>query len=108
MRVIALFFTLYFTVLGCLSCAVEEVRAEPGRATTIQPAPRHRPAPAADWCSPLCQCHCCAGFAVPRPLAVVFTGRPGALLAAQRFTTRPTPAVPGRALATPWQPPQRA
>jgi hypothetical protein len=108
MRVFALLFALYFTVLGSLSCAVEEVGAEHGQVTTVQPAPRQRPTPAPDWCSPLCQCHCCPGFAVPQAPAVVFNGPPSAPEAALRFRPRPAPAVLVRSLAAPWQPPQVA
>jgi hypothetical protein len=108
MRLLALFFACYFAVLGCLSCAEEEVRAEPSQVATIQPAPRQHPTPAPDWCSPLCQCHCCPGFAVPQAPAVVFRSQPSAPEAALRFRHRPAPAVLVRSLATPWQPPQVA
>lgn len=108
MRLLALFFACYFAVLGCLSCAEEEVRAESGQVATVQPAPRQRPTPAPDWCSPLCQCHCCPGFAVPQAPAVVFSSQPSAPEAALRFRPRPAPAVLVRSLATPWQPPQVA
>jgi hypothetical protein len=108
MRLLALFFACYFAVLGCLSCAEEEVRAEPGQVATIQPAPRQRPTPAPDWCSPLCQCHCCPGFAMPQAPAVVFSSQPSAPEAALRFRYRPAPAVLVRSQATPWQPPQVA
>lgn len=108
MRVFALFFACYFAVLGCLSCAVDEVRAEAGHAATVQADPHHCPAPAADWCSPLCQCHCCPGFAVPQVPAVVFMGQPSPPQAALRFRHRPTLVVLVRSRATPWQPPQEA
>lgn len=108
MRLLALFFACYFAVLGCLSCAEEEVRAEPNQVATIQPAPRQRPTPAPDWCSPLCQCHCCPGFAMPQAPAVVFRSQPNPPKAALRFRHRPAPAVLVRSLATPWQPPQVA
>lgn len=108
MRVFALFFACYFAVLGCLSCAVEEGCAESDHVATMQPAPAHRPAPAADWCSPLCQCHCCPGFAVPQAPVMVFSCQPATPEAALRFCHWPAPAVLARSLATPWQPPQQA
>lgn len=108
MRVFALFFACYFAVLGCLSCAVEDVRAEAGYAATVQADPHHCPTPADDWCSPLCQCHCCPGFAVPQAQVVVFIDQPNAPTAAVRFCTQPAPTELVRSRATPWQPPQVA
>jgi hypothetical protein len=108
MRLLSLFFACYFAVLGCLSCEVEEMRAEPGQVATIQQTPSHRSTPAPDWCSPLCQCQCCPGFAVPQAPAVVFSSQRSTPEAALRFRHQPAPAVLVRSLATPWQPPQVA
>ena len=38
-----------------------------------------------DWCSPLCQCHCCAGFAMPPVPALAFLARPAARYPAGRW-----------------------
>ena len=110
MRVLALLFAFYFTVLGCLPCSDEELCAEVTHVTIIKAA--HTGCGTShgsiDWCSPLCQCHCCAGFALPTAPALGFSVRPVASHVAQHFAARPTPAVLGRALAAPWQPPQEA
>lgn len=112
MRLLALLFALYFAVLGCLPCADVEPCAE--RATTTAAIIRaaHHDCGSSqggvDWCSPLCQCHCCAGFALPTAPAVAFAARPGVRYSALRFAAQPVPAVPTRAPVTPWQPPQGA
>ena len=110
MRLLALFFALYFTVLGCLPCADVEPCAEPTHAAVVRAThsdcgSQHG---GVDWCSPLCQCHCCAGFALPTAPVVAFATRPAALYSALRFAPRPMPAVPARVPAAPWQPPQGA
>ena len=112
MRLFALFFALYFTMLGCLPCADVELCSEQTATTTVIRAAYHdcgNTQGHLDWCSPLCQCHCCAGFTLPTaPAAVAFTAQPAVCYSARRFAAQPVPAVPTRAPVTPWQPPQGA
>jgi hypothetical protein len=110
MRVLALLFALYFSVLGCLPCADVEPSATPTKGTIVRAA-QHEGGTSQggiDWCSPLCQCHCCAGFAMPAVPALAFVARPVACYSARRFSVRAVPAVQTRAPVTPWQPPQGA
>jgi hypothetical protein len=110
MRVLALLFALYFSVLGCLPCADVEPSATPIEGTIVRAA-HHEGGTSQgsiDWCSPLCQCHCCAGFAMPVVPALAFVARPVASYSARRFSVRAVPAVQTRAPVTPWQPPQGA
>lgn len=110
MRVLAFLFALYFTVLGCLPCSDEEPCVEVTHVTVMKAT--HTDCGTShggiDWCSPLCQCHCCAGFALPTAPALAFSARPAAVYETRHFTARPTPAVLGRTPAAPWQPPQGA
>lgn len=111
MRVFALLFAFYFTVLGGMACPEVEVCAGPPQSAVLQAFPReggNLPGGVGDWCSPLCQCHCCPGFAVPAGLPLTFGIRPDTKYLARRFGARPGPAVPARAPAAPWKPPQGA
>jgi hypothetical protein len=111
MRVLALLFALYFSVLGCLPCSDVEPSATPMQGTIVRAAQHHEGGTSQggiDWCSPLCQCHCCAGFAMPPAPVLAFVARPLAPYSAQRFRVRAVPALTTRAPVTPWQPPQRA
>jgi hypothetical protein len=105
MRVLALLFALYFSVLGCLPCADVELSAMPKQGTVMRAAQHEGSSSqgSIDWCSPLCQCHCCAGFAMPTVPALAFVARPVA-----GYSVRAVPAVQTRAPVTPWQPPQGA
>jgi len=110
MRVLALLLALYFSVLGCLPCADVEPSAAPTEGTVIRTT-QHEGGTSQggiDWCSPLCQCHCCAGFAMPPAPVLAFVARPPASYSAQRFSVQAVPAVQTRAPAAPWQPPQGA
>ena len=111
MRLLALLFAVYFAVLGCLPCADVEPGTEQTTATTVIRAVHYDGSSSQggiDWCSPLCQCHCCAGFALPTTPVVAFAARPAAHYSALRFAAQPVPAVPTRATVAPWQPPQGA
>ena len=110
MRVLALFFAFYFAVLGCLPCVDEQPCAEQTHAAFVQTAHQDygRQQDLGDWCSPLCQCHCCAGFALPTVVAVLFAGQPVRVYPTVRFAAEAVLALPARAPATLWQPPQAA
>ncbi|GAB3840934.1 DUF6660 family protein [Hymenobacter jeollabukensis] len=67
MRLLALFFAVYFAFLACMSCADEAVACN-DQTQTVVAAASHADCAAGelgDWCSPLCQCHCCGGAVVP-------------------------------------------
>lgn len=107
MRLLALFFACYFACLSCLSCTDEVPVCKDQPQTTV--AASHSDCGAGalgDWCSPLCQCHCCGGAVVPVALAnqVVYPQPPA-------WATSPhhaplVVAAPTRMAATVWQPPQ--
>ncbi|WP_345117903.1 DUF6660 family protein [Hymenobacter algoricola] len=108
MRLLALFFAFYFAGLSCLSCADEVAAGQNQRQTTVAARPPSdcRPAGPGDWCSPLCQCHCCGGAVLAQaPLPALAAacavgwgsaGRPGQLVV----------AAPTRAFGAVWQPPR--
>ena len=75
MRLLALLFAFYFACLSSMTCA-DEVAVCKDEAQTTVTAASHADCAAnslGDWCSPLCQCHCCGGaillFAAPPALA---------------------------------------
>ena len=108
MRVFALLFACYFAVLGCLSCTETEVCAVPNATASLHATPggcgtSHD---LGDWCSPLCQCHCCPGFSLPAAPVLAFVVPPVASYTVAGFAAQPVPAVPVRAPVTPWQPPR--
>ncbi|MBC7446712.1 MAG: hypothetical protein H7330_01480 [Hymenobacteraceae bacterium] len=106
MRVFALLFACYLTLLSCLPCTDEVERVVTAVATTLTAGPtaeHHERAP--DWCSPLCQCHCCAGVVVPMNLAADF---PEAVVPAwaDRHFAELVSAAPTRTGTGAWQPPR--
>lgn len=107
MRFLALFFAYYFTLLACLPCADEVVGrpTEPTRTTVA--ASSHagcRTEALGDWCSPLCQCQCCAGATLP----VAALRLPTQAVAAQPSAVRAffVVAPPTRGTTAVWQPPR--
>lgn len=107
MRVFALWFACYLTLLACLPCTDGVARAAEPAATTLTARPaadHHDQAP--DWCSPLCQCQCCAVAAVlpDNPVADL----PEAVVPewADRHFARLVSAAPTRAGTGAWQPPR--
>ena len=106
MRLLALLFSLYFLVLSCQACADEQTRPDQAKARVSAGQSRHCPEGSiGDWCSPLCQCHCCPGFALPAALpalTVAAQAATGPLL----YAAAPVPGIPGRTPAPRWQPPQ--
>ena len=107
MRLLALFFACYFAYLSCLSCADEVPVHQNQQQTTVAAAhPDFGAGTLGDWCSPLCQCHCCGGAVLPVALAgqVAYPQPP-------EWATSPrhgqlVVAAPTRALGAVWQPPQ--
>ncbi|MBF9219472.1 DUF6660 family protein [Hymenobacter ruricola] len=108
MRLLALLLSLYLTCLACLPCADDVATCAAPAQTSVSPASHSEGGQhdLGDWCSPLCQCHCCAG-AVLAPGRVV----PLALLAPLQWVAGPSHAAllvaaPTRSTAAVWQPPR--
>ncbi|UOG74790.1 hypothetical protein MTX78_22065 [Hymenobacter tibetensis] len=109
MRLLALLFSLYFLVLSCQACADDAgCAASVETYATAGPA-SHSPKGVADddWCSPLCQCHCCPGFALPAPQLAPVMVTP-LVAASPAYAATPVPAMPAGLRAVLWQPPQLA
>ena len=107
MRLFALLFSLYLTCLSCLPCADDvSVRGEQTQTTISASSHSDCGHGMGDWCSPLCQCHCCAGavvtllgttsLAFPRPPRWAAGSRHAPLVV----------AAPTRIAGDVWQPPQ--
>ncbi|MDF7812642.1 DUF6660 family protein [Hymenobacter sp. YC55] len=106
MRLLALFFSLYFLVLSCRACADEAVR--PGTEQTCISASQSGHCPTdsvGDWCPPLCQCHCCPGFALPVVPPLLPTKSRVAVMA-RAYAAAPVPGLVAHLPTSPWQPPQ--
>ena len=107
MRLFALLFALYLACLSCLPCADEaEVCVEPAQASISASADSDCGRTVGDWCSPLCQCHCCAGA-----VAMLFGSGPLVMLRPVQWIAgrRHAPllvAAATRVAGAVWQPPQ--
>jgi hypothetical protein len=108
MRLFALLLSLYLTCLSCMPCTDEVEVCVAQAQTTISATPHSDCGKNSfgDWCSPLCQCHCCAGVVLapfkPVQLAITppeqwTTGRRHAALLV---------ATPSSSTADVWQPPR--
>ncbi|WP_416381047.1 DUF6660 family protein [Hymenobacter sp. GOD-10R] len=108
MRLSTLFFALYFVCLSCLTCADETPVCQDQTQTTVA-ASSHSDCDTdalGDWCSPLCQCHCCGGAVVPLvPLPALVQASPRVWDSA-RQPVRFVVAAPTRAPGAIWQPPR--
>lgn len=108
MRLLALFFAFYFACLSTLTCADGEVVCKDTKQTTVAAA-SHTDCDAGalgDWCSPLCQCHCCGGAVVPQAPLPALTAAPALTWASALRHARLRVGAPTRAAAAVWQPPQ--
>lgn len=106
MRFFSVFFACYLALLACLPC----VDREPVRPDSTQTFVNATPHDAAshsgvDWCTPLCQCRCCAGTSLPTVLRIALAAPPRAYFDSGRYARLQPPAarhMPGSI----WQPPQ--
>ena len=108
MRFLALFFAFYFACLSCLTCA-DEVTVCKNQTQATVAATSHSDCGGnllGDWCSPLCQCHCCGGAVVPLPAAPALAIAPVAVWGTSRRHAQLVVAAPTRAAGSVWQPPQ--
>lgn len=107
MRAFALLFAFYLTLLSCLPCTDEGTREGELAATALTTSPAaddsHEHAP--DWCSPLCQCHCCAAVTLPTSLAATFPEAVVSVWATRSFAELVSPAPTRRGTGA-WQPPR--
>jgi hypothetical protein len=106
MRFFSVFFACYLALLACLPC-VDREPVRPNSTQTVVSATSHDAASHAgvDWCTPLCQCHCCAGTSLPTALRIALAVPPKAFHASGRYARLQAPAarqMPGSI----WQPPQ--
>ena len=109
MRLLALLLAFYITCLSCLPCTDEAKVCVEQTQTSFIAAPHSDCGrnELGDWCSPLCQCQCCAG-ALAVPLAVVplvFAPSVSEWVAGPRHAPLVVAAPTHRASAV-WQPPQ--
>jgi hypothetical protein len=108
MRLFALLLSLYLTCLSCMPCT-DEVEVCMAQAQTTISATPHSDCGnngLGDWCSPLCQCHCCAGavLAPIKPVQLAMSA-PEQWTAGLRHRVLLV-AAPTSALGDVWQPPQ--
>lgn len=108
MRLFALLLSLYLTCLSCMPCA-DDVAVCVAQAQTSMHATEHSDCGKnglGDWCSPLCQCHCCAGavLAPIKPVQLALSA-PEQWAAGSRHGVLFV-AAPTRSTADVWQPPQ--
>lgn len=107
MRLFALLFALYLTCLSCLPCA-DEVEGCVEQAQTSISATSHSDCGRnlGDWCSPLCQCQCCAGAVVTLLGTTPLAFPPLVQRAAAPRHASMLVAAPTQIAGAVWQPPQ--
>lgn len=106
MRFFSVFFACYLAILACLPCADRSAVSLSNVRTYVSAT--HQPDAAhtrTDWCTPLCQCHCCTGTSLPSRTELVLTAPAGAFTLAVRFA-RLAPPAPRQRPGSIWQPPQ--
>ncbi|GAB2469555.1 hypothetical protein GCM10011375_40130 [Hymenobacter qilianensis] len=108
MRFLSIFFACYLAVLACLPCVDREpVRAD-NLQTLVTAASQQQEAgthAGLDWCTPMCQCQCCASTSLPLALGIPLIVQPRTYYAPSRFA-RLAPPGPRHLPGTIWQPPQ--
>ena len=108
MRLFALLLSLYLTCLSCMPCT-DEVEVCVAQAQTTISATPHSDCGKdgfGDWCSPLCQCHCCAGAVLAPFKPVQLAMAPPEQWATSRRHAALLVAAPSRSTADVWQPPR--
>ena len=108
MRLVSFLFSLYFACLACLPCADEAAAGvEPTQATVTAAHSDYGHSAFGDWCSPLCQCQCCAGaVAPPTSLAALVGAAPTSVWASAPRFGQVVEFVPNPASRGVWQPPR--
>ncbi|WP_374679432.1 DUF6660 family protein [Hymenobacter sp. J193] len=106
MRLFCFLFSLYLACLSCFTCT-DEMPERSQQTPTFFVSSSHTDAgDIGDWCSPLCQCHCCGGAIAPAAgLAATAPAKVREWAPATHrlpLTASPLP----RASGTVWQPPR--
>lgn len=106
MRFFSVFFAVYIALLACLPCADEAPAWAFGSRTQVEATDCGRNGGThLEWCSPLCQCHCCPGTTLPVAI-VMAVGPPAQEYASPRTFPRLTPPAARQRAGSIWQPPQ--
>jgi hypothetical protein len=106
MRFFSVFFAFYLALLACLPCADAVPATTDSARTYVSAADHNSDSPGhVDWCSPLCQCHCCSGTSLPSATILAFASTPRAYEASPRFARLASAAARQRPGSI-WQPPQ--
>jgi hypothetical protein len=106
MRLFSVFFACYLALLACLPCVDREPVRPDSTQTFVSAIPHEEAAHlAGDWCTPLCQCHCCAGTSLPTALRLTLTAPPKVFYASGRYSRLQPPAA-RQMSGSIWQPPQ--
>lgn len=107
MRLLTLLFSLYIACLSCLPCMDEAVVCvEQAGQTTVAAHTDYSRANVGDWCSPLCQCHCCAGAVAPAVSVTLVVDLPPLTwdqTLRRRLVVAEVPVQPSQGV---WQPPR--
>ncbi|SDY92502.1 DUF6660 family protein [Hymenobacter psychrophilus] len=108
MRLLSLFFACYFAFLSCITCTDEVAVCQDQAQSTVAAATHSDYSTDAlgDWCSPLCQCHCCGGIVVTLPGTAVAVYPQSVEWGTSPQHGRLLVGSPTRALGSVWQPPQ--
>ena len=106
MRFFTVFFAFYLAVLACLPCADKAIVSLDGARTYVSAShgsdADHTDT---DWCTPLCQCHCCAGTSLPSALRIALAAPSRAFYGPGRYARLQPPAA-RQMPSNIWQPPQ--
>jgi hypothetical protein len=106
MRFFSVFFAFYLALLACLPCSDKAAVAQDGVRTFVSASHESDAAHTrTDWCTPLCQCHCCSGTSLPSRTDIVLAPPLAAYTIGSQFGRLATPAARQRAGSI-WQPPQ--
>ncbi|GAB3323076.1 DUF6660 family protein [Hymenobacter humi] len=105
MRLFTVLFAFYLAILACLPCADKAPVDRDSARTYVTSHESDAAHTRADWCTPLCQCHCCAGTSMPTALRIALAAPSRAFYDSGRYARLQPPAarhMPGSI----WQPPQ--
>ncbi|WP_317125609.1 DUF6660 family protein [Rufibacter latericius] len=103
MKWFAILLSVFMTVMSCIPCADAAPRVDTPAQTSINPnTDSEDHSPAADLCSPLCICSCCAGFALQ---AVTQKASPLAFKVTIPVPVHRVASVPTLSFSI-WQPPK--
>ena len=106
MRFFSVLFAFYLAILACLPCADKAVMSVDEARTYVSASHESDGAQSrTDWCTPLCQCHCCSGTSLLSRTELTLTAPAVVFTLAARFARLAPPAAQQRPGSI-WQPPQ--